>query len=540
MNIGDRTEGYITEIPILQHLVLNLFRATVDNTNFAKMPSSLLADRVLIKLNVINPPTGLKHPQRNIFLTQDEPRVSIGRTSKRNSNYEAKEGNGWFDSAVMSRDHAVLVFDYDKQMVCVKDTNSLHGTFKNDVSVSPETLRPLKEEDILRFGVPIEKGTEVFSPCIMEVQLKFGARPPNERPIVFRVPDDSDIAISSDEEDFSLEAEEDIQIEHSSQILRANNIRATASQTSSPSIAIDLTSDLDAPIDAEAEEASGKGPDFPIAAEERIAAQVDLTAAAAPILAEIAEARRNDNRDLVVGMMPSADERREAIIQLSDFEPLTDQFDVESNSANSASPSHQSNSSNITDMEDLVVEQEIFGVLDEFESTSANDYSSPVKPYVEEVLHNETRTESAPESGRRQPSRGSATSLDQAITSQSRDEDTGRNTHDNHDYPMSIHVGSEDMMAETPTPSKQVLKRKVADMSETTSLEELQDTQFHSFPSVSSQAVETPPSSIANIGSTELLPPPRKRLRRMAEAVGFAALGGIAVISTLIATAPDL
>ena len=34
--------------------------------------------------------------------------------------------------------------------------------------------------------------------------------------------------------------------------------------------------------------------------------------------------------------------------------------------------------------------------------------------------------------------------------------------------------------------------------------------------------------------------PPRKRMRRVAEAVGYAALGGIAVMSALIATAPDV
>lgn len=34
--------------------------------------------------------------------------------------------------------------------------------------------------------------------------------------------------------------------------------------------------------------------------------------------------------------------------------------------------------------------------------------------------------------------------------------------------------------------------------------------------------------------------PPRKRVRRLAEAMGYAALGGIAVMSALIATAPDL
>lgn len=39
--------------------------------------------------------------------------MDIGRTSKRNSSLEATKNNAWFDSAVMSRDHARLTLDVD-------------------------------------------------------------------------------------------------------------------------------------------------------------------------------------------------------------------------------------------------------------------------------------------------------------------------------------------------------------------------------------------------------------------------------------------
>lgn len=39
--------------------------------------------------------------------------MEIGRTSKRNASLEAAKNNAWFDSAVMSRDHARLTLDVD-------------------------------------------------------------------------------------------------------------------------------------------------------------------------------------------------------------------------------------------------------------------------------------------------------------------------------------------------------------------------------------------------------------------------------------------
>ena len=42
--------------------------------------------------------------------------MDIGRTSKRNASLEASKNNAWFDSAVMSRDHAQLRLDADKQV----------------------------------------------------------------------------------------------------------------------------------------------------------------------------------------------------------------------------------------------------------------------------------------------------------------------------------------------------------------------------------------------------------------------------------------
>lgn len=42
--------------------------------------------------------------------------MDIGRTSKRNTSFEAAKNNAWFDSPVMSRDHAHLKLDAEKQV----------------------------------------------------------------------------------------------------------------------------------------------------------------------------------------------------------------------------------------------------------------------------------------------------------------------------------------------------------------------------------------------------------------------------------------
>lgn len=67
----------------------------------------------LVTLEAINPPPGLPHPRRCILLTKDNPTIRIGRTSKRNTSFEATQNNAYFESAVISREHAQLELDLD-------------------------------------------------------------------------------------------------------------------------------------------------------------------------------------------------------------------------------------------------------------------------------------------------------------------------------------------------------------------------------------------------------------------------------------------
>jgi len=90
-------------------------RSTVCHPRHALPPSpslAVLTVPVRVSLTVENPSFSRDFPQREIWLSVDDNKARIGRTSK----VEAKgclaaENNGWFDSPVMSRDHAEITAD---------------------------------------------------------------------------------------------------------------------------------------------------------------------------------------------------------------------------------------------------------------------------------------------------------------------------------------------------------------------------------------------------------------------------------------------
>ncbi|KAG6003808.1 hypothetical protein E4U21_001662 [Claviceps maximensis] len=47
---------------------------------------------------------------RHVLLTKHNNKLDIGRSTKRDSRLAAKHYNGWFDSPVMSRNHARLLY----------------------------------------------------------------------------------------------------------------------------------------------------------------------------------------------------------------------------------------------------------------------------------------------------------------------------------------------------------------------------------------------------------------------------------------------
>ncbi|KAK4152806.1 hypothetical protein C8A00DRAFT_15936, partial [Chaetomidium leptoderma] len=142
---------------------------------------------------------GILFPERRITLSGDGDTITIGRASKVSTKgFIARLDNAWFDSPVMSRQHARLFFRMDPRKIEIKDLGSLHGTFLNDdiERVPTDGFRELKEGDTLRFGAPIWRGTEKFEPTTVKVGINF---PEHSGTSTFKVPDGSDDDASEDD-----------------------------------------------------------------------------------------------------------------------------------------------------------------------------------------------------------------------------------------------------------------------------------------------------------------------------------------------------
>jgi hypothetical protein len=91
---------------------------------------------------------------KHINLTNNQ-RVKIGRQT--NARTVPAENNGYFDSKVLSRQHAEVWEEGGK--IFIKDVKSSNGTFINGERLSPEGLESepyeLKSDDIVEFGIDI-------------------------------------------------------------------------------------------------------------------------------------------------------------------------------------------------------------------------------------------------------------------------------------------------------------------------------------------------------------------------------------------------
>ncbi|KAI2775630.1 hypothetical protein F4815DRAFT_487286 [Daldinia loculata] len=120
-------------------------------------------------------------PKRQFILSNQNPSIRIGRASKvPTKGFVASIDNAWFDSPVMSRNHAELVLDLDSipKSVILKDIGSLHGTFHiphdgAGKEMRLEQQRPvrLSNGDSLRFGTDIFRAKETFPPYSVEFYM---------------------------------------------------------------------------------------------------------------------------------------------------------------------------------------------------------------------------------------------------------------------------------------------------------------------------------------------------------------------------------
>ncbi|KAK1968757.1 FHA domain-containing protein [Colletotrichum sublineola] len=165
------------------------------------------AHDVLVKFTVKHPRPEVHYPERRVVLEQSKTSVLvIGRSSKRFDNLEAKVDNCYFDSPVMSREHAKITIDWYHKKLNIKDIGSLHGTYRNSQRLQPRTLHELQQHDTLKFGIDIQRSNELFPPCTVEVEWEWDnlvkttqtSTQINPRPS-FAVPDDSDSSDCDDD-----------------------------------------------------------------------------------------------------------------------------------------------------------------------------------------------------------------------------------------------------------------------------------------------------------------------------------------------------
>ncbi|ERF73324.1 hypothetical protein EPUS_03157 [Endocarpon pusillum Z07020] len=116
------------------------------------------------------------HPTRNFILRSPTYAIRIGRGSKSgNRELFPASYNAWFDSRVMSREHAVLKADPDDRCVYIEDVGSMHGTYVEDQRVVARERHRLYDEDLVKFGNVVTRGPESFPPLHVVVRYSWVA-----------------------------------------------------------------------------------------------------------------------------------------------------------------------------------------------------------------------------------------------------------------------------------------------------------------------------------------------------------------------------
>ncbi|QKX57535.1 uncharacterized protein TRUGW13939_04652 [Talaromyces rugulosus] len=156
----------------------------------------MAARHVVVTLSPVYAPDSL--PFRSLTFASNNDTAPLGRASKSESkNLVPAHDNAWFDSRVMSRDHAVLSVSLETQTVFVRDHGSMHGTLLNEARIVPKTNIPIKNGDILTFGSEVLRGDQTFRPIAVRFNCKWHdyAIPTETAKVyknTFSVPDDDD------------------------------------------------------------------------------------------------------------------------------------------------------------------------------------------------------------------------------------------------------------------------------------------------------------------------------------------------------------
>ncbi|RKF59370.1 putative fha domain protein [Erysiphe neolycopersici] len=138
--------------------------------------------------------------KRVITLDSQVSKITVSRASKSSSKSLHSAGdNAWFDSPVMSRDHAEISLDPECETLLLRDVGSMHGTSINNTPLVSFVPTVLHNGDVVVFGTEVKRGTETFPPCKFIVNYEISSQKAGN---TFSYPEYSDY---EDDDDISLD-----------------------------------------------------------------------------------------------------------------------------------------------------------------------------------------------------------------------------------------------------------------------------------------------------------------------------------------------
>lgn len=159
-------------------------------------------------------------PERTLTLHPHLRTIQIGRASKSPSKgLHAAADNAWFDSPVMSRNHAEISLNVESNVITIRDIGSMHGTFVNDLQLRRLEPSGLSNGDLVVFGAEVKRNLDIFPACAFRVNyelLPFKYVQNQSRPQAFLKPtltfrsraSNSYAFPESDEEDYEISDDE--------------------------------------------------------------------------------------------------------------------------------------------------------------------------------------------------------------------------------------------------------------------------------------------------------------------------------------------
>ena len=159
--------------PLLARLPL-LNVSVADRSNRSICFPNRIADNAVAKITLKSLNGEAVLPERTLTLHPHLRTIQIGRASKSPSKgLQAAVENAWFDSPVMSRNHAEISMNAESNVITIQDIGSMHGTFVNDLQLERHEPSELSDGDLVVFGAEVKRNLDTFPACAFRVNYEF-------------------------------------------------------------------------------------------------------------------------------------------------------------------------------------------------------------------------------------------------------------------------------------------------------------------------------------------------------------------------------